>query len=222
MKTIAKLLLMLTPALAFDAFSEDCMQAKWKRGKPFDYYAAETRQHTGTFNGGLLYLVESAHFTNEVRSLAKGNTGDQPLDLYFVVNSIPNHPAALDAYSRYEYYYRNFDSFNQVRTNQKPKYQAECLMHRAAKIYPQYAETYLVWGMHYARNKQHKEAVDKYRQALNIEDKRPDIHYNLGLALLNIGQVEEAKKHAQIAYSGGFPLSGLRNKLSELAKKKEQ
>ena len=48
-----------------------------------------------------------------------------------------------------------------------------------------------------------------------------NIHYNLGLALIEVGRVDDALMHAQLAYKAGFPLPGLREKLKRMGKWRE-
>ena len=99
--------LLLLPLLPLSAVEiKDCSELKWRRDKPYDYYAAETREPSGTFRYGLLKMVEGSHFTESVRTLEAGYRGNQPADILFTLGSIPNHPAALDAYSRYERRYK--------------------------------------------------------------------------------------------------------------------
>ena len=42
----------------------------------------------------------------------------------------------------------------------------------------------------------------------------PEIHYFLGLAYLNLKDLDLASEHARRAYDLGYPLPGLRNKLA--------
>ena len=190
-----------------------CEDLPWKRKRPYDYYAAETKESTGTFNGGLLYLVEQRHFPVDVQLLTKGSTGAQPTDLLFVLTSIPNHPGALDAYSRYELRYNKSDSFKSDKSHQKPLYQADCFFRRAIQIYPNYAETWKVWGLHNYRNGDYTKAIEMFMKSMSMGDTSPTLHYYLGLSYLSLGNEDEAVLHAKIAYSGGFPLQGLKNRL---------
>ena len=43
----------------------------------------------------------------------------------------------------------------------------------------------------------------------------PEISYHLGLLYLELGEVDEAEKHAKVAYQLGYPLPGLRRKLQQ-------
>ncbi|WJG10453.1 hypothetical protein [Aliiglaciecola sp. LCG003] len=196
----------------------DCMKMGWRRGKPFDYYAAETRQSTGTYRGGLLYLVESAHFTKKVRRLVEGNTSKQPGDLLFVLGSIPNHPVALDAYARYEHEWNNSPTFRQRMDTEEPKYDAGCFFERAARIYTKDASTYLTWGIYHHRKGQYQQSLEKFLKAWDLAPESAEVAYNVGLAYTEVNDLPNAKKFAEKAYAMGYPLAGLKNKIAELEK----
>lgn len=196
----------------------DCMKMGWRRGKPFDYYATETRQSTGTYRGGLLYLVESAHFTKKVRRLIEGSTSKQPGDLLFVLGSIPNHPAALDAYARYEYQWQNSRSFKENLNTDEPRYDAGCFFERASKIYPNQASTYLTWGIYHYRRGEFNDALNKFLEADKLSPQSAETKYNVGLAYAEVKDLANAIKYASAAYKLGYPLPGLKYKIAELEK----
>lgn len=215
-KSICLSVVLMTLAANVNA---SCFEALWKRGKPYNYYANETRVSTSTYRGGLLYLVESRHFTSSVLNLTKGSTSRLPGDLIFVLNTIPNHPSALDAYSRYEYRYRTSEAFREDRDNQRPAYSADCLFERAVRVFPGNAETFIAWGIHHYRNSDTNSAKKTFLQALELSPNNVEAHYNLGLVYVDLGQIELARKHATIAYEAGYPLPGLRQKIDGFAQK---
>jgi tetratricopeptide (TPR) repeat protein len=45
-----------------------------------------------------------------------------------------------------------------------------------------------------------------------------EINYNLGLVYLELGDIDSAVRHAELAYEQGFPLHGLRVKLEKLGR----
>ena len=49
-----------------------------------------------------------------------------------------------------------------------------------------------------------------------VEGRSAEIQYNLGLVLLELGDIEEAQIAARKAYELGYPLPGLRNKLKRM------
>lgn len=46
----------------------------------------------------------------------------------------------------------------------------------------------------------------------------PEIAYNLGLICIELGQLDDAVRYAEEAYTSGFPLPGLRTKLEKLGR----
>lgn len=202
--------------LASTYVSASCNQMAWKRGKPFDYYATETRASTATFRGGLLHLVENYHLTPDVRNLVRGATGAMPGDLLFVLNTIPNHPVALDAYSRYEHRYHESASFREQKFMDRPVHTADCLFQRADRVFPNMAETKVVWAIHRYRKGEYEESEDLLRQAIALQPNYVEAHYNLGLVYIELNQFELARRHADVAYAAGYPLPGLKKKLSRL------
>jgi tetratricopeptide (TPR) repeat protein len=205
-----------TVFLSTTAWSASCFDLAWRRGKPFDYYAAETRVDSGTYRGGLLHLVEKVHFGDDVRNLVKGSSSRLPGDILFVLNTIPNHPGALDAYSRYEKRYRSSQTFRENRDNERPLYEAECFFERAERIFPANPQTRFVWGLHYYRNGQLDRSRTLMESALELRPGYVEAHYNLGLVAVSQGMLEDARRHAKIAYDAGYPLQGLRRRISEL------
>lgn len=128
--------LLILPLLLLSAMVDaSCFDLEWKRGKPYDYYDSETRVATQGRGKSLLYFVEHYHFTPEVRSLVKGTTTALPGDILFVLNSIPNHPGALDAYSRYEKRYQSSATFQNSRNYKQPQYKADCFFERANRVF---------------------------------------------------------------------------------------
>ena len=207
-----------TPASG-NFINRSCFEMDWKRGKPYDYYHSSTRESTGTFQGGLLYLVEKVHFNHDVRNLVKGSTGQLPGDILFVLNSIPNHPGALDAYSRYEHSLQHSDVFRSKQSRPTLIHGADCLFVRANEVYPNNAETLLVWAIHQFRNKRFNAAKQILERAVAIAPDYVEAHYNLGLVYVELNDAENATKHATIAYDAGYPLMGLKNKLARLQQK---
>lgn len=54
-------------------------------------------------------------------------------------------------------------------------------------------------GNRHYRAGRYEEAVAAYREALEGGDERPQLHYNLGTALLRLGRYEEAQQHLEAA-----------------------
>jgi len=168
---------------------------------PFDYRAV----------GVPLKLVESYHFTQDVETLRRGSTGTVGGDLGYTLKVFPNHHRAL------------MSMVNLVFKEKKTQplgadFPIDCYFQRAEQFKPDDAEVKVIHGIFLIRAKKPKEAVEILERAGAIAGDNANVNYNLALALLDVGRVDDAVRHARIAYSAGFPLPGLKNKLKALGK----
>jgi len=187
-------------------FAQELVCGDFKGGfGPYDYRTAtpETKR-----------LVEGVHFTMDVETLKHGNTGSLGADIAYTLNAFPNHPRALLAMSNLS-----------RRTNSpKPagaKWTIDCYFERAIRYQPDDPSVRLIYGIHLIRTG-HKDAA---RTQLDIAEKNiPDeggLHYNLGLAFLDLGDTNRALEHAWRAYALGYDLPGLRSRLQKMGKWRE-
>lgn len=84
---------------------------------------------------------------------------------------------------------------------------------------PNDAMAYSAYAVMYRSQKQ----LDKAKQVLldgdaATEGRSAEIQYNLGLLMLDLGDVDSAVAYARKAYALGFPLPGLRNKLQRMGR----
>ncbi|MEM7283564.1 MAG: tetratricopeptide repeat protein [Pseudomonadota bacterium] len=167
---------------------------------PFDYTNAQHRAEK-------MPIVVRAHFTAQVESLTRGQTAVKPgHDIDYTLRAFPNHHRALHSMARY-----------QIKSKQSPppgaQYSAECYFERAMRFNPSDGMVKMIYGIFLHQIGDYDEAVVKYRSALALAPESAEIHYNLGLALFDLGELADAAKHAKAAYKLGYPLPGLRNKL---------
>lgn len=133
-------------------------------------------------------------------------------DLDFLMRVWPNHLQGLRALIQYE---EAGGRVHQYRT-------VECYFDRARRFAPDDAAAALLEGYYYSRKKKNKElARQSYEDALRLQPDSADVNYNVGLFYLELGEIEKAAHHAQIAYSYGYPLPGLRAKLEKLGSWKD-
>ena len=153
-------------------------------------------------------MVESFHFTDDVRSLRRGATGYIENDLDYVLNYYPNHHAALDALSRLA-----------VREGSpqpgRARHNIECRFQWAEQVNPRDAMVPLIQGLYYHRLGQNDTAREHLQRAVQLAPNSPEVQYNLGLVLFRLGDYTAARTHARRAYSLGYPLPGLRNLLAD-------
>jgi tetratricopeptide (TPR) repeat protein len=72
----------------------------------------------------------------------------------------------------------------------------------------------ILFGLFMHKMKQYKVAADAYREALKILPNDIMTKYNLGLALVELKQYQEAEAIAEEVYAAKYPLPGLKNKLA--------
>jgi tetratricopeptide (TPR) repeat protein len=168
---------------------------------PFDYSSQETETVRLRAN------VEYNHFNQDVRSLQGGQTAVGPMsDLDYVLRAFPNHPLALSLVARYQ----------QQGGKQGRFRSAECYFDRAKRFVPNDPVVHMLHGIYLVQNGKHQPALAEYEAALAISPEYTEAHYNIGLLLVKLGRLDEARVHAQKAYASGYPLDGLRNQLIRL------
>jgi len=152
-----------------------------------------------------LPIVEQVHFTFNVESLKKGETGEDPMgDLDYTLRAFPNHHRALNAVMRYE---------NSGKKRSADYFSTECYLKRALAFKPDDGIVWMLYGIYKHKKKEYKDALQYYNKALKLMHDSPDLHYNLGLLYFDMRMYEKSLLHAQKAYSLGYPLPGLKNKL---------
>jgi tetratricopeptide (TPR) repeat protein len=165
---------------------------------PFDYREYGTRQR-------YLPIVESYHFTTEVRTLQSGKSSTLAGDLDYTLRAFPNHPAALDAVGRYA-----------LRGGKFPVdgISADCFYQRALAFAPDDPAVRVTYANYLFKRHKKDEAREQYEEALRLAPESIEISYNAGLFFLDIGELERAKALAKFAYDRDYPLPGLKNKIA--------
>jgi len=172
----------------------------------WDYTLPKNWRPSNDAPQGHIKLVENVHFTPKVEMLVRGGTGADPKnDILYTLRRFPNHPRALWALSRYTrdpHWKRN-----------APDGLAECHFQRALKFTPGYSVNYMIYGMHKHAEGQLGQALPLYRKAAERGLDSAEFHYNFALLLFDLKEYDEAKLHAEAAYSKGSELPGLKRKL---------
>lgn len=172
---------------------------------PWDYTDPATRQrHLGT--------VERRHFTDRVKNLIRGETGNEIMpDLVYTLNKFPNHYEALMSLIKYDQRLKGvLPKSNRYKFTQS----VSCYFNRALQFTPSDSKLLQLYGIYFHKNKKYQEAVAQYQYARKFASS-PELDYNLGLAYFELGDMENAKKFAEQAYLGKFPLVGLKNMLAK-------
>ena len=153
--------------------------------------------------------IEGAHFTREVEQLKRGKTGEIGGDLDYTLRHMPNNPRALMAISKLG---------ARLKSERIPGavYSVECYFHRAVRFAPDDPMVRFTFG-HYLLGKQNKTAARAQLEAAAQDaGSATNLHYNLGLAFLDLGDVEAAQRHAKIAYESPGQPPGLANRLKKM------
>ena len=154
-----------------------------------------------------LPIVDDNHFTPDVESLKRGITGSVIQELNYTLKAFPNHHRALNAVARYGLSGKK-QWANTVITS------ADCYFQRAVAFTPDDATVRGLYGSYLMRKHNIDAARDQYDEALRLAPNSIEINYNMGLLYLDLGDLERAKHFAEIAYAGGHPLPGLRDKIA--------
>lgn len=171
---------------------------------PFDY------RRRGEFAQNL-YLVEMAHFTPEVEKLISGNTGTIGGDLDYTLRAFPNHARALSSMARY------------ALKSKSPKagdlrWTFECYFYRAISFQPDDPAPRSIYGAYLLRKGRTNDALEQLSEAVALAPDDPSANYNLGLGYFEKKDYDQAKLYAKKAYALGFPLQGLKTKLTSVKK----
>jgi tetratricopeptide (TPR) repeat protein len=170
----------------------------WHAGLDYNDTSAETRR--------FISQVEEFHFTSSVETLREGSSGEFPIDIEYTLNSVPNHYRALATYAAWELK-------NPIKGQARAR-TAECYFQRAFGFRPDDPKLHLLYGTFLHRSGRLNEAATEYKQVEIMGLNTADYFYNRGLLEVDLGDLDAAREFADKAYSMGYPLPGLRNKLA--------
>lgn len=166
---------------------------------PWDYRTTSRAQRR---------VVESRHFTADVRLMRRGNsTKNLAGDIAYTLRVLPNHHQALMTMGDWS-----------LKTGSNPppdgQYTVECWFDRAARFAPDDAMVKVVFGTYLVKRGKSRDAIEQFEAALAQAGDNANVHYNLGLAYVALKQYDKALESAHKAYRLGFPLPGLKNLLT--------
>lgn len=175
---------------------------------PFDYRERALHEHD-------FFLVESAHFTPDVENGIKGATGAIGGDLGYTLRVIPNHHRALATLARVAV-------STKVVEVPRSGFPVECYFERAIRMAPTDGAVLAEYGNYMHALGKSDKAFEAFKQAESLEPDNPTINYNVGLAYFAKKDYDRAAIYAHKAYQLGFPLPGLKRKLAEVGKWREE
>lgn len=161
-----------------------------------------------------LEVVEKAHFTPYTRhgsfSVFIGN-------MDYTLRHFPNHyPALLLVAQRERKERQNSPDFNPGLSKSGLPMTVECYFTRAIQFSRDDYKVYLLYGIHLHLTGQLDKALEQYKAAEKLAPESAELHNNLGLLYFDREQYDDAKVHAEKAYRLGYPLPGLRDKLTAI------
>ena len=161
-----------------------------------------------------LPIVEGAHFLKQTEQLIASDEYSLRsigADLDYTLRAFPNHYLALSSISKLA-----------IREKKiKPRgarYSVLCFFERAIRFKPNDAVVRSIFGGHLLKTGQSDMAMEQLIIAAELEPNNPTFNYNLGLLYFDKKNYGQAKNYAERAYSQGFPLPGLMNKLKGIGK----
>jgi tetratricopeptide (TPR) repeat protein len=153
--------------------------------------------------------IESNHLNPDVENLVRGQSTATPgADLKFILNIVPNHHRALAALMRLAQRDRT-----EMPADSGP-YPMRCWLQRATVFSPGDAQARIMYGVYLARIGLMKEGIEQLEKADEMSPNNPELNYNLGLLYFDAKDYARSLDRAKRAYAEGFPLPGLRNKLT--------
>jgi len=147
--------------------------------------------------------VEAFHIEPGLQRMKQKNFAGALHDFEFILGFFPNHPRTLSLIS------------DLCDINWKsPQCDPGPYFQRAFDINPNASQTHIVYGLHLQRRNELDKAVKSYQRGLELNPASSNAHYNLGLAYFDQKRFDSSNQHAQAAYALGFPLPGLKDKLT--------
>lgn len=166
---------------------------------PFDY------RDQG--NAPQLYLVEMAHFTDDVEQGRRGNTGSVGGDLDYTLRAFPNHARALATMGRLGIHDKSVQLTG-------AKYPVECYFVRALEFQPDDGIVHAEYATYLQATGRAPAALAELRTAVQLQPQDAAVNYNLGLMYYKSKDYEQANAYGHKAYELGFPLPGLKQLLT--------
>jgi len=178
---------------------------------PSDYHYNDSVDYHDPAAQVRIHGIEGNHLNADVENLVRGqSTSSASGDLRFILGYVPNHRRAMAALMRMAL---------RDRTDRLPElgeFTVRCWLHRGTVYSPKDAEARMLYGIYLARNNMNKEAIEELEEASALLPNNSELSYNLGLLFFNQKDYKTSATHAKRAYELGYPLPGLRQKLTSV------
>jgi tetratricopeptide (TPR) repeat protein len=163
---------------------------------PFDYRTDRDK----------LKVVEQFHFTPQVETLIKGQSGPIGGDLDYTLRAFPNHHRALLATIR-------LGKREQTPQPHGMQYSVECWLIRAVRFREDDTTARMIYARFLAQAGRKAEAHEQLKSVEKVAQANPFTHYNLGLIYFEMQDYDAALREAKLARDLGFPHTDLRDEL---------
>lgn len=163
---------------------------------PFDF---RTDKHK-------LEIVERFHFTPQVETLQRGQSGRLGSDIDYTLRAFPNHHRALYAMMR-------LAERTPAGQPKGARYPAECYFERAIRFRPDDAQVHALYAFYLSKQKRTDEARRQLEEAARLQPSDPQILYNIGLGYADLKDYGKSLEFAHKAYAAGIAFEGLRERL---------
>ena len=184
--------------------------------RPLDYTSDNDKYGFGEGRWNKLELVEKHHFNSNVEMLVSGMQGPLPGDIHYTLKHFPNHYRAL--HSMAKWHLQNPNPDDEECDCIDWLLPAECYFTRAITFTPNDPVLYYIFGIYLHKKDDLNKSREAYENAIELGLDSAELHYNLGLLLVDMKDYTSAREHAQLAYGKGAPFPGLRNKLERAGK----
>jgi Tfp pilus assembly protein PilF len=164
--------------------------------------------YTDPAQAPMIATINRNHFNEGVETLVRGQSATIEGDLDFILRNSPNHHRALYAMARY-HLREGTEKFKIER------YSIRCWFDRAMRFAPSDGAVRVIYGIYLHQRREYPEAEQRYKEGLELSPGFAEGHYNLGLLYVETRRYDEALVHAHEAYRLGYPLQGLKGKLTD-------
>ena len=130
-------------------------------------------------------------------------------EIDYTLRAFPNHHRALNSMMRYRIKHPETED---------DYLSADCYFKRAVTFNGNDGVVWMLYGMYQHKIGLKKEALEKYQNAEKLLKDFAELEYNIGLLYFDLGDYESSLKNAKKAYSIGYPLPGLKQKLIKKGK----
>jgi tetratricopeptide (TPR) repeat protein len=192
-----------TPAIVGARDCGPMRQITYEGGGPLDYRYRNTDPRVQRGVSQITYF----HIEPARREMSSNVTRQSIIaDLDFVLRHSPNHIDALRLLIEYRRRGGQLYEFPSI----------DCAFVWAFEFAPDDMEVVQIAAQHYWKAGDIALAEELFAKALNAEPNAAELNYNVGLFYFARKDYERARRHARIAYAGGYPLPGLRSMLDRV------